>query len=69
MFYRTEIFRRKSESWIRFVCNKSRLKNETGGDILKLANKVDLASLKSNVDKLYIDKLKNIPTNLSNLNS
>ena len=30
---------------------------------------VNLASLKSNVDKLVIDKLKNVPTNLSNLKS
>ena len=29
----------------------------------------DLASLKSNVDKLDIDKLKNVPSNLSNLKS
>ena len=31
--------------------------------------KVDLASLKHNVDKLDIGKLKNVPTNLSNLKS
>ena len=31
--------------------------------------KVDLVSLKSNVDQLDIDKLKNVPTNLSNLKS
>ena len=31
--------------------------------------KVDLAKLKSNVDKLDIDKLKNVPSNLSNLKS
>ena len=31
--------------------------------------KVDLASLKSSVDKLHIEKLKNIPTNLNNLKS
>ena len=30
---------------------------------------VDLASLKSNVDKLHVDKLKNVPTNWSNLKS
>ena len=30
---------------------------------------VDLASLKSNVDKLDIDKLKNVPNNLGNLKS
>ena len=31
------------------------------------AKKVDLANLKSNVDKLDIDKLKKFPTNLKNL--
>ena len=31
--------------------------------------KVDLANLKSNVDKLDIDKLKNAPTNLNDLES
>ena len=31
------------------------------------AKNVDLASSKSDVDKLDIDKLKNLPTNLSNL--
>ena len=35
----------------------------------KFAKKVDLANLKSSVDKLDIDKLKNVPTNLSNLKS
>ena len=30
---------------------------------------VNLARLKSNVDKLDIDQLKNVPTNLSNLES
>ena len=33
----------------------------------KFAEKFDLANLKSNVEKLDIDKLKNIPINLSNL--
>ena len=32
-----------------------------------LLKKTDLASLKSMVDKLYIDKLKNVPSNFSNL--
>ena len=45
------------------------MKNATGVDTSKFAKKVDLASLKSNVDKLDIDKLKNVPTNLSNLKS
>ena len=34
-----------------------------------LLKKVDLASLQSNVVKLDIDKLKNVPTNFKNLKS
>ena len=34
-----------------------------------LKKKNDLANLKSNVGKLDIDKLKNVPTSLSNLKS
>ena len=37
---------------------KTDLKNATGVDTSKFAKKVDLASLKSNVEKLDIDKLK-----------
>ena len=48
---------------------KTNLKIETGADASKFATKVDLASLKSNVDKLDIDRTKNVPTNLSNLES
>ena len=48
---------------------KADLKNAAGVDTSKFAKKVDLANLKSNVDKLDIDKLKNVPTNLSNLKS
>ena len=46
---------------------KTALKNATGTDTSSFAKKVDLVSLKSNVDQLDIDKLKNVPTNLSNL--
>ena len=46
---------------------KTDLKNATVIDTSSFAEKVDLASLKSNVDKLDIDKLKNIPSGLSNL--
>ena len=42
---------------------KTDLKNATGVDTSSFAN------LKSNADKLDIDKLKNVPTNLSNLKS
>ena len=37
---------------------KTDLKNATGIDTSSFAKKVDLANLKSNVDKLDIDKLK-----------
>ena len=46
---------------------KSDLKNATGVDISKFDKKVDLGSLKSNVDELDIDKLKNVTSNLNNL--
>ena len=36
---------------------------------MKISKKVDLLNLKSAVDKLDIDKLKNKPTNLRNLKS
>ena len=48
---------------------KSDSKNATGVDTSKFAKKFDLTSLKRNIDKLDIDKLKNIPTNASNLKS
>ena len=48
---------------------KADLKNATGVDTSKFVKKIDLASIKSNVDKLDFDNLKNIPTNLSNLES
>ena len=54
------------------LCNyatKADLKNATGVDTSKFAKKVDLASLKSNVDKLNSDKLKNMPTIFKNLKS
>ena len=51
------------------ICNKSDLKNATGVDTSSFAEKTDLASLKSNVDELDIDKLRNVWTNLINLKS
>ena len=47
--------------------SKADLKNATGFDTSKCAKKVNLANLKSDVDKLDIDKLKNLTSNLSNL--
>ena len=48
---------------------KTDLKNVTGIDTLSFAKKVDLSNLKSHIDNLDIDKLKNIPTNLNFLKS
>ena len=48
---------------------KSDFKNATGIDTSSFAKQVDLTNLKSNIDRLNIDKLKNILTNLSNLKS
>ena len=48
---------------------KADLKKAAGVDKSKFAKKVDLASVKSNVDKLDNDKFKNVPTNISHLKS
>ena len=42
------------------------LKNAAGVDTSKSAKMVDLSNLKSDIDKLDTDKLKNLPSNLSN---
>ena len=48
---------------------KSDLKNTTGVDTSDFAKKLksDLANLKSNIDKLDIDRLKSVPSNFDNL--
>ena len=48
---------------------KADLKNATDVDTLDFAKRIDLVNLKSDVDKLGIDKLKNVPSGLSNLKS
>ena len=48
---------------------KADLKNETSVDTSKFAEKVVLDNLKSDVDKLDTEELKNVPFNLSNLKS
>ena len=48
---------------------KTVLKNLTWINTSSFARKLYLANLKSDVDKLDIDKLENLPTNLSNLKS
>ena len=48
---------------------KTDLKNATGVHTSPFPKKTDLANLKSDVDKLDIDKLKNVPRGLNNLKS
>ena len=43
---------------------KSDLKNATGVDTSNLGTRSDLAKLKAEVDKLDVDKLKTVPTDL-----
>ena len=44
---------------------KAYLKNAAGVDTLKFAKIIDLTCLKSNVDKLDADKLKDVTSNLT----
>ena len=48
---------------------KADSKKGKGIDTSSFAKKVDLANLKSDVGKVDIGKLKNIPTNVNNLKS
>ena len=48
---------------------KADLKNATGVDTSDFAKKTDSANLKSDIDKLDIDELKNVPTNVISLKS
>ena len=48
---------------------KANLKNATGVEASKFAKNVDFASLKSEVEKLNIDKLEKVPTGLNSLKS
>ena len=48
---------------------KTDFRNAAGVDTSFFAKKADLANLESDVDKLDIDKFKNLPTALNNLTS
>ena len=60
-------WRVKVEFDVSNYAKKVNFENATGVDTSKFAWKVDLANLKSNVNNLDIDKLENVPANLSNL--
>ena len=62
-FSRTGIVRRKFV----YYSTKADLRNATSVDTTKFAKKVNLASLKSNVDKLDVDKLVPASVDLSKL--
>ena len=59
----------KAELDLSNYATKKDLKNATGVDTTSFAKKVDLASLKSDVHKLDIDKLKNVPSGLGSFKS
>ena len=61
--------KKKVELDLSNFATKTDLKNATGINTSSFAKKVYVADSKSNIDKLDIDKLKNIATNLSNLKS
>ena len=48
---------------------KTDFRNAAGVDTSFFAKKAELANLESDVDKLDIDKFKNLPTDLNNLKS
>ena len=48
---------------------KSKVKNVTGVDTSDFAKKADLASLKSEVNELDVDRLETISNDLSNLSN
>ena len=57
------------ELYLSNYATKSDFKNTTGADTSDFAKKVDLASLKSDIDKIGIYKLKKVLIGLSNLKS
>ena len=60
--------KRKVELDLSNYATKSDLKGITGINTSKFAKEVDLANLKSNIDKLDIAKLETTPVDLSKLN-
>ena len=59
----------KVELGLSNYATKADLINITHTDVSSFASKVNLASLKTEVDKLDIDKLKVVPTDLSKLSN
>ena len=59
----------KVELDLRNYATKTDLKNVTHVDISSFASKTNLASLKTEVDKIETEKLKTVPVNLAKLSN
>ena len=59
----------KVELYFSSYTTKAELKKPTGVDTSKLAVKPDLASIKAEVGKINVDKLKTVPVDLSKLSN
>ena len=70
-FPKPKIVGKKNESWIRFIyyATKADLKNVTEIGRSKFTKKVDLASLKYEIDKSDIENLEKAPSGLKSLKS
>ena len=73
MSYFPEPFTNKNKIEVKLdlpdYATKSDLQNATGVDVSQFAKKYNLPNLKSEVDKLYTDELKNVPSRLNSLKS
>ena len=67
--YRTSSNNIKVELDLANYATKKDLKNITHVDVSSFASKTNLAALKTEVDKIYADKLKTTPANLAKLTS
>ena len=59
----------KVELYLSSYATKTNLKKATVIDKFNLAAKSDLAGLKSEIDKINVDKLKTVPVDLSKLSN
>ena len=64
---KSSVVRVKVELDLSNYATKKDFKNAAGIDTSKIAKIVDLVNLIFDVDKFDVDKLKNVPTNLINL--
>ena len=63
-FFRTNV---KDELGLSDYGKKLELKNVAGVDTSDFTKKIDLVNLKSDINNLDVDKLKNVPSGVSSL--